>query len=140
MYRGLREYIKLLLEREVMRFLIVGSATVLVDLVCYFVLINLDYDTHISKGISFSAGTVFAYFANSNYTFPGSKGNSFIFFIFCLLYLSTLVINIVTNEIVLESMGRTDISFVFAFFLATTLSAILNFIGMKYYVFQKQKN
>ena len=137
MYRGLREYIKLLLEREVMRFLIVGSATVLVDLVCYFVLINLDYDTHLSKGISFSAGTIFAYFANSNYTFQGSKGNSFIFFIFCLLYLSTLVINIVTNEIVLESMGRTDISFVFAFFLATTLSAILNFIGMKYYVFQK---
>jgi len=137
MYRGSREYIKLLLEREVMRFLIVGSTTVLVDLVCYFVLINLDYDTHISKGISFSAGTVFAYFANSSYTFQGSKRGSLIFFIFCLLYLSTLVINIVTNEIVLESMGRTDISFVFAFILATTLSAILNFIGMKYYVFQK---
>jgi len=137
MYRDFREYIKLLREREVMRFLIVGSTTVLVDLVCYFVLINLDYDTHISKGISFSAGTVFAYFANSSYTFQGSKRGSLNFFIFCLLYLSTLVINIVTNEIVLESMGRTDISFVFAFFLATTLSAILNFIGMKYYVFQK---
>ena len=137
MYRDFREYIKLLLEREVMRFLIVGSTTVLVDLVCYFVLVNLDYDTHLSKGISFSAGTVFAYFANSSYTFQGSKRSSLNFFIFCLLYLSTLVVNIVTNEIVLESMNRTNISFVFAFILATMLSAILNFIGMKYYVFQK---
>jgi putative flippase GtrA len=137
MYRDFREYIKLLLEREVMRFLIVGSTTVLVDLICYFVLVNLDYDTHLSKGISFSAGTVFAYFANSSYTFQGSKRSSLNFFIFCLLYLSTLVVNIVTNEIVLESMSRTNISFVFAFILATTLSAILNFIGMKYYVFQK---
>jgi|GEM_PF-461043 putative flippase GtrA len=140
MYRDFREYIKPFLEHEAIRFLIVGGATVFVDLVCYFVLVSLDYDTHLSKGISFSAGTIFAYFANSNYTFQGSKGNSFIFFIFCLLYLSTLVINIVTNEIVLESMGRTNISFVFAFVIATMLSAILNFIGMKYYVFQKQKN
>ena len=137
MYRDFREYIELLLEREVMRFLIVGSTTVFVDLACYFVLINLDYDTHLSKGISFSAGTVFAYFANSGYTFRGSKKSSLIFFIFCLLYLSTLVINIVTNEIVLESMARTNISFVFAFIFATMFSAMLNFIGMKYYVFQK---
>ena len=137
MYRDFREYIKLLLEREVMRFLIVGSTTVLVDLVCYFVLVNLDYDTHLSKGISFSAGTVFAYFANSSYTFQGSKRGLLVFFVFCLLYLSTLVVNVITNEMILELMGRTKLSFVLAFIFATILSAVLNFIGMKYYVFQK---
>ena len=137
MYRGFRGCIKLLLEREAMRFLIVGGATVLVDLACYFVLINLDYDTHLSKGISFSTGAVFAYLANSSYTFQESKRNFLKFFIFCLLYLSTLIVNIFTNETILELMDRTNISFVLAFILATVLSATLNFIGMKYYVFQK---
>jgi len=130
-------YIKPLLEREVVRFLAVGSATVFVDLVCYFALVNLGYNTHLSKGVSFSAGAIFAYFANSGYTFQGSKKRISNFFIFCWLYLSTLVINIVTNEMILESMDRTNISFVFAFIIATMLSTVLNFIGMKYYVFRE---
>ncbi len=125
------------LEYELFRFLIVGSTTVFVDLVCYFVLLSMGYDTHTSKGISFSVGTIFAYFANRSYTFQASKRGSLKFFIFCILYLSTLIVNIFTNEAILELMGRTNISFVLAFILATILSAILNFIGMKYYVFQK---
>ena len=91
-----------LLEYEVARFLIVGGTTVLIDLICYFILIYIGFDTFLSKGISFSVGTVFAYFANRNYTFQSSMGGFFRFTVFTLLYLSTLVVNVASNEIVLK--------------------------------------
>ena len=128
-----------LLEYEVARFLIVGGTTVFIDLICYFILIYIGFDTFLSKGISFSVGTVFAYFANRNYTFQSSMSGFFGFTVFTLLYLSTLIVNVVSNEIVLKFTSHINGSLMIAFLVATSLSATLNFIGMKYIVFNTQK-
>ena len=128
-----------LLEYEIARFLIVGGTTVLIDLICYFILIYMSLDTSLSKGVSFSVGTVFAYFANRNYTFQSSMGGFFRFTVFTLLYLSTLVVNVVSNEIVLKLTSQINSSLIIAFLIATSLSATLNFIGMKYIVFNAKK-
>ena len=128
-----------LLEYEVARFLIVGGTTVLIDLICYFILIYMGFDIPLSKGVSFSVGTVFAYFANRNYTFQSSMGGFFRFTLFILLYLSTLVVNVVSNEIVLKLTSQINDSLMIAFLIATFLSATLNFIGMKYIIFNAQK-
>ena len=128
-----------LLEYEIARFLVVGGTTVLIDLICYFILIYMGFDTSLSKGISFSIGTVFAYFANRNYTFKSSTAGFFKFAVFTLLYLSTLVVNVVSNEIVLKLTSQINSSLIIAFLIATSLSATLNFIGMKYIVFNAQK-
>ena len=127
-----------LLEYEIARFLIVGGTTVLIDLICYFILIYMSLDTSLSKGVSFSVGTVFAYFANRNYTFQSSMGGFFRFTVFTLLYFSTLVVNVVSNEIVLKLISQINSSLIIAFLIATTLSASLNFIGMKYIVFNSK--
>ena len=128
-----------LLEYEVARFLIVGGTTVLIDLIYYFILIYMGFDTPLSKGVSFSVGAVFAYFANRNYTFQSSMGGFFRFTVFILLYLSTLAVNVVSNEIVLKLTSQINGSLMIAFLIATSLSATLNFIGMKYIVFNAQK-
>ena len=127
------------LEYETSRFLIVGSTTVLIDLICYFILIYVGFETSISKCISFSVGTIFAYFANRKYTFKSSVGGLFRFTVFILLYLSTLVVNVASNEIVLKLTSQIIGSLMIAFLIATSLSATLNFIGMKYIVFNIQK-
>ena len=128
-----------LLEYEAARFLIVGVTTVLIDLICYFILIYIGFDTSLSKGASFSVGTVFAYFANRNYTFRSSMGGFFRFTVFTLLYLSTLVVNVVSNEIVLKLTSQINGSLMISFLIATSLSATLNFVGMKFIVFKAQK-
>ena len=128
-----------LLEYEVARFLIVGGTTVLIDLICYFILIYIGFDTFLSKGVSFSVGTVFAYFANRNYTFQSSMGGFFRFTVFTLLYLSTLVVNVASNEIILKFTSHINGSLMIAFLIATSLSATLNFTGMKYIVFKAKK-
>ena len=127
------------LEYEVGRFIIVGSTTVLIDLICYFVLIYMGINTSFSKGISFSVGTFFAYFANRIYTFQSSLGGFFRFTMFVLLYLSTLVANVVSNEILLKLTSQINNSLMISFIIATALSATLNFIGMKYIVFNGKK-
>ena len=127
------------LQYEFLRFLIVGSTTVLIDLICYSVMVYMGFNTYISKGISFSIGTVFAYFANQAFTFRSSTAGSTRFVIFGLLYLSTLVVNVIVNEFILDLTGRTHISFIAAFVLATALSAILNFAGMKFIIFPSEK-
>ena len=134
-----KNFLSKLLDYEVTRFLIVGRATVSIDLICYFILINIGFDTPLSKGMSFSVGTVFAYFANRNYTFQSSIGGFIRFALFTLLYLSTLVVNVVSNEIVLKLTSQINGSLMIAFLIATSLSATLNFIGMKYIVFNAQK-
>ena len=128
-----------LLEYEVARFLIVGGTTVLIDLIWYFILIYIGFDTSLSKGVSFSVGTVFAYFANRNYTFQSSMAGFLRFTVFTLLYFSTLVVNVMSNEIVLKFTSHINGSLIISFLIATALSATLNFIGMKYIVFNAQK-
>jgi putative flippase GtrA len=126
-------------DYQVFRFLIVGIITVAIDLAFYSVLIFLDNESNISKAISFSFGTIFAFYANKSFTFNKSKSGLIRFFIFIILYFSTLLINVASNEFVLDLTGRGKSSFIIAFIAATFLSATLNFIGMKYVVFNSAK-
>jgi len=128
------------LKYEVTRFLLVGGSTVFIDLICYSILILIGFDTYVSKGISFSIGAIFSYIVNRSFTFQSAFYGLIQFSLFILLYLSTLFLNITSNEILLEFLGRTHVSFIVAFLIATILSASLNFLGMKYIVFNQKKN
>jgi len=124
------------LENDVIRFLIIGGTTVLVDLIFYFTLLYIGFDTQISKGSSFIIGTIYAYYANKEYTFRFTLDSSKErLFLFVLLYISTLFINVFINETVLNLTGRTQLSFVIAYICATSVSSSINFICLKYVVF-----
>ena len=123
-------------DYQIIRFLIVGSLTVAIDLLFYFLLLYFNIDTYISKSISFSLGAVFAFYANKSFTFSNSKAGLIKFVIFIILYLCTLFINVISNESVLDLIGHTNPSLVLAFIFATILSATINFLGMKYIVFK----
>ena len=128
-----------ILNYEVGRFLIIGITTVIIDLVIYLILLNIIFETSISKSISFSIGAVFAYYANRSFTFKTSINGFFRFCIFILLYLSTLFVNVASNEIILNLMNQNILSILIAFIIATSFSAGLNFLGMKYIVFLPSK-
>ena len=124
-----------LLESASGRFLLVGSTTVLIDLSSYSVLLWMLFPSALSKGVSFLCGTIFAYFANRNFTFNSDRRGMFNFIAFFMLYITTLLINVTVNEAVLNAYGRSELEIVFAFMIATFLSAFSNFMGMKYIVF-----
>jgi len=56
--------------------------------------------------------------------------------LFWALYVTTLFVNISTNELSLSVFGGNSFGIGLSLFIATGLSALLNFVGMKYLVFR----
>jgi putative flippase GtrA len=128
-----------MIKREFGIFLIVGSLTVLVDFAVYRGLLWLDVTSiDLAKGVSFLAGTVFAYFANRFWTFGHQSIAAGSMRRFAVLYLSTLIANIAVNALALKALIDVPSSLQWAFLLATGVSATLNFLGMKFFVFHSQ--
>ena len=126
-----------MIKRELAIFLIVGVSTVLVDFISYRGLIGFQVmEVDMAKAAGFLVGTLFAYFANRFWTFghnphvPGSVWR------FSALYASTLGANVLTNALVLKLLSDMAIAIQLAFLLATGVSACLNFLGMKLFVFK----
>jgi putative flippase GtrA len=126
-----------MIKRELAIFLVVGAATVLVDFISYRGLIGLQVmEVDTAKATGFLVGTLFAYFANRFWTFdrkshvPGSGWR------FSALYASTLGVNVLINAFALKLLADVAASIQLAFLLATGVSACLNFLGMKLFVFR----
>ena len=126
-----------MVRRQIRRFLVVGSLTVLVDLVSYRLCLETGLPVPLAKTIGFLSGTIFAYFVNRFWTFQ-SQSSHVALFKFLLLYLSTLLTNVGVNQIVFEAVPLGERGQLFAILVATSVSATLNFLGMKYIVFREK--
>ena len=123
------------IKKESLVFLLVGLATVAIDYSSYWSLVNLGVFPILAKGISFLIGAAFAFIANSRFTFDVALSSERIPR-FSLLYLVTLALNVLSNQIVLNIYGSSVAVMNVAFVLAVSLSATANFLGMKYWVYK----
>lgn len=126
-----------MIKGELTIFLVIGTLTVLIDFSTYRGLVELGViSVDFAKGISFLVGTTFAYFANRMWTFghnnhaPGSAWR------FILLYAATLGANVGVNALMLHIFAKAAFAVQLAFLVATGISAVLNFLGMKWFVFK----
>lgn len=126
-----------MIRRELAIFLVVGSLTVLVDFLAYRSLVWMELmGIDMAKATGFIVGTLFAYFANRIWTFghtahaPGSAWR------FAVLYTITLGANVWVNALALALLGKVAQAVLLAFLFATGVSASLNFLGMKLFVFK----
>ena len=126
-----------MIRRELVIFLIVGASTVLVDFMTYRGLNQFQVmEVDMAKAIGFLVGTLFAYFANRFWTLghkshaPGSARRC------SALYSSTRGANVLINADALKLLADTAFAFQLAFLFATGVSASLNFLGMKLFVFK----
>lgn len=127
-----------MIRRELAIFLVVGSLTVVVDFLTYHGLLWTGaLDIGAAKAIGFLTGTVFAYFANRIWTFGDKEPASGSVLRFALLYAVTMGANVVINAFVIALPIKVSWQFQLAFLMATGTSAVLNFIGMKLFVFKK---
>ena len=115
----------------------VGSLSVFTDYLIYRTLLwqNL-LSVDVAKGVGFISGTVLAYFANRFWTFRDKlveKGSAWRF---ALLYSVTLSINIGLNTLALKMFVALSGVVQIAFLIATVVSATMNFVGMKLFVFK----
>ncbi len=130
-----------MIKREIVIFVIVGSLTVLIDLLVYrglvlSKLVNIDW----AKALGFLTGTLFAYVANRFWTFNQKQYIKGQISRFVMLYVTTCFGNVIVNTMMLRCMGDNSIAIFIAFLSATGMSACLNFIGMKYVVFNTARS
>lgn len=126
-----------MLKKELSIFLVVGCLTVGIDFLTYNILIfftGLTYEP--AKALSFVSGTIFAYMANKIWTFGHTQAKGRIL-PFGALYACSLGVNVGVNSAVIYLFGQENIVVQAAFLIATGCSTVLNFVGMKFFVFKK---
>lgn len=118
------------IKNELGRFLIVGIVVVATDATIYYFLLFF-CQPWLAKTIAFICGTIVAYLANKFWTFKKQGYSHKEFAKFVLLYMTTIIINVGANALILSF----DNSFFVAYIIATGISASLNFIGQKAFIF-----
>lgn len=119
-------------KKELGRFLVAGIVVLITDAIIYFALLSF-LAPWASKAIAFVFGTTAAYLINKFWTFKklGYFHKEIIKFAF--LYVLTMAVNVGINSLVLFFSN----SLFFSYIAATGASASLNFIGQKFFVFNK---
>lgn len=120
-----------------LRFLVVGSLTVLVDAAAYAGLTAAGVSPDAGKAASFLLGAVFAYFANWRFTF-GNRRSRYSELLFVVVYALALGLNVLVNAGVRALLGTDTGPAVVAFLAATAVSAAWNFTGMSLFVFHRE--
>lgn len=126
-----------MIRPQLLIFLLVGCLTVIIDYAVYqYLAVFWELGINIAKGLSFFSGTVFSYIANRFWTFKNKGRYLGSIYRFTLLYLSTCAINIMVNAVVLSFFSNLLFIGYLAFTIATFCSSMLNFLGMKFFVFK----
>jgi|LakMenEpi03Aug12_release.lakeMendotaPanAssembly.Ray.scaffolds.fasta_scaffold1185034_1 putative flippase GtrA len=121
--------------KEIQYFLIVGILTVLIDYLVYSLSRKLIINTTQAKAVGFISGTFFAFLVNRKLTFKNYDNIWVHLYKFLILYSVTLFINVTINKYLLNWLNDFHFKVQLSFLIATSISAIINFIGMKYFVF-----
>ena len=135
------------IKRELTFFLIVGLLTVAIDFFLYRGILYINLfgieSVNLAKGFSFIGGTIFAYFANRFWTFNQQNTRAGSVERFIMIYLLGLGANVVVNHFSINWFNTLfltkELEIFLAFILATSVSASLNFIGMKFFVFTDKR-
>lgn len=117
------------------RFLLVGIGTLLLDYVCYRGLLALGMDLSPAKAAGFLVGTTAAYLVNRAWTFS-ARGGLTTMLSFVALYATTLVLNVVTNAVLVAWLEGRALVIEIAFLVAQALTSLANFLGLRYFVFR----
>jgi polyisoprenyl-phosphate glycosyltransferase len=124
--------------RSLLRFLVVGGTTVLVDAAVYAALVWADVPVDLAKALGFAVGAVFAYVANWRFTF-GARRSRWSEVLFVLVYAFALGVNVAVNAAIRGWTGDDATAGTLAFLGATAVSAAWNFVGMSLFVFRREE-
>jgi len=126
-----------MLNKEIKLFLIIGVSATFLDFLIYSLVFYVAEHLNFAKTLGFICGTIFTFFGNRKFTFGHIRHRNGSILRHFFLYLNSLILNVTINNQVLLLDAYFEYVFFIAFIIATAASTILNFIGMKFFVFIK---
>ena len=110
-----------------------GIISFLIDFFIYnFLSFYLNIDVNLSKGISFIAGSVNSFVLNKKITFFSIEKGFKEPLRFSLVYLSSLLVNYFSHKYLINYFDNF-----LPFIISTSLSVLINFTGLNFFVFKK---
>lgn len=130
---------QLKLSAQLRRFLVTGVGATIIDSIVYSLMLSLGLDFSPAKACGFIAAVAFAYNGHRRWTF-NTHGSKKRIAGFAGLYVTTFIINNVTNTLMLELYGKENkVDIAIAFVVATGITAIVNFTMMKFFIFRPKR-
>ncbi len=127
-------------KKELLKYILVGLSTVLIDFLIYKFLIKFIV-IYLSKTISFLSGTFFSYQLNRTWTFKSGKTKLSQFIKYLIIHITSLIINVVLNSLLLNTFSKNYfLSYEVSFLIATLTSAIYNFLFIKKFIFNNTRS
>lgn len=119
--------------REIFLFVFIGGCSTAIDFILYLVFLQ-GVNVVIAKGASMIAASVFSYVLNKTLTFKvRKKTDTGMVVRFYIVFVLNLLANVSVNWLFYSLLQTKLIPFI----LATAAGMAVNFIGQKYFVFQK---
>lgn len=122
--------------KQIVFFLIIGVATILIDYLTYMFLVFFISNIGVAKSIGFIIGSIFSFRVNRDITFNVKNHSISHLSKFTLLYFASMIINVFANFFLLDLFTNSNLKVQVSFTLATFISATINFVGMKFIVFK----
>ena len=120
--------------KQIVRFLMTGFFSTTLNFICYYIVYNLTLEISLSSLLGYSAGLLNSYLFSKKWVFKSDLKFNIkkeIVFFLTIYFLGGLLMNLVTN-IVFYFIRDYKL----AWFIGTSIAALNNYLGCKYFVFR----
>ena len=126
---------QLSLKTQVVRFVVTGGLSAIVDFGLYVALLSTGLHVNIAKTLSFIAGTTTAYLINRRWTFqaPPSRAR---FVAVCVLYGLTYAVQVGINYLFYMQFENQPWRVPVAFVIAQGTATVINFVVQRAVIFR----
>ena len=126
---------QLSLKTQVVRFVVTGGLSAIVDFGLYVALLSTGLHVNIAKTLSFIAGTTTAYLINRRWTFqaPPSRAR---FIAVCVLYGLTYTVQVGINYLFYMQFENQPWRVPVAFVIAQGTATVINFVVQRAVIFR----
>jgi putative flippase GtrA len=130
-----------MIRRELAVFIGNGLVSVAIAYCVYRGLVHNGLMIEVANGIAYLAGMAYGFFANKRLAFRNRSEVSIRMLVhYASLHTGTLLVNVGVNSVALGMLRGVPGDLSIAFMVAIACSTVLNFLGLKYWVFERSAN